>query len=165
MNFPDGRYGVYYTQSRNREWFTDVIYEFYYTKNQSRNSTGPHKNDAYFNNFLTYRSGWTYKSRIIGVPFFKYDENLNEVVNDRFLAHHFGISGYVPLKPGNYLPYKILLTHVNYDLSETKDKDLYFYTQLRVLEKPFEIELQLGADITTYRSPLYSGGLKLKKSF
>jgi hypothetical protein len=66
--------------------------------------------DNYYNNYL-YKTGWTYQDRIIGTPLFftksrakRYipgfvdpDEggfNFN-VVNNRIIAHHLGVEGYV----------------------------------------------------------------------
>ena len=65
-NFPDGRYAVYLEDNRDtfwgNSWLKAFIYEFYYTKNQSRSRAGSEEDgsDNYFNNNL-YRSGWTYK--------------------------------------------------------------------------------------------------------
>lgn len=66
--------------------------------------------DNYYNNYL-YKTGWTYQGRIIGTPLFftkarakRYIEGFSDpdeggfdfnVVNNRIIAHHVGIEGYV----------------------------------------------------------------------
>ncbi len=66
--------------------------------------------DNYYNNYL-YKTGWTYQDRIIGTPLFytkartkRYIPGFSDpdeggfdfnVVNNRIVAHHLGIEGYV----------------------------------------------------------------------
>ncbi|MGB3778446.1 MAG: capsule assembly Wzi family protein [Tunicatimonas sp.] len=71
--------------------------------------------DNYYNNYL-YKTGWTYQDRIIGTPLFftkarakRYIPGFSDpdeggfdfnVVNNRIIAHHLGIEGY--LKTAHY---------------------------------------------------------------
>ncbi len=97
-NFPDGRYAIYVEDNRDSfwgsSWFKAFMYEFYYTKNQSRTrrSSLVDGADNYFNNNL-YRSGWTYKNQVIGVPFILLNENRFRIGTNILAVHHFGISG------------------------------------------------------------------------
>src|SRR5690606_37697022 len=93
-----------------KKWWDAVMYEFYYTKNQSKNSLSTDGMDNYFNNHL-YRSGWTYGSRILGLPFITLQDSRFRVGNSIFIAHHLGISGMA----FNSMPYKLLTSYsVNY---------------------------------------------------
>lgn len=108
-NLPDGLYGMYFTRKKHSKWFKSALYEIHYTKSQS----GAHHNDQqnpdivlggednYFNHG-GYRSGWTYYGNVIGSPFFSpnkanADDLTDGVYNNRFVAHHFGVSGALPL--------------------------------------------------------------------
>ena len=46
---------------------------------------GPHLYDNYFNNGV-YPFGWTYKGRVIGLPFFTYDSDENYIMNNKFIG-------------------------------------------------------------------------------
>lgn len=125
-NFPDGLYGIYITRKNQSKWFKSFLYELYYTKDQS----GPYHNDpvtgevvggndSYFNHYI-YRTGWTYYGQTIGAPFFtpspagKDDITLG-VYNNRFIAHHFGICGDLPLD----IRYKLMFSYsLNYGQHE-----------------------------------------------
>lgn len=80
QNFPDGVNTFSFSFRDKNRWVSDVLYEFYYTRNQSGpfhdESLDPVTNhkywigvDNYFNNFF-YRSGWTYYNRPIASPLF-----------------------------------------------------------------------------------------------
>src|SRR5690606_16390754 len=76
-NTPDGRYSIYVEDVEDthvKKWVRAIMYELYYTKHQSYTSSGNDGTDNYFNNNL-YRSGWTYESRVLGVPFITLDED------------------------------------------------------------------------------------------
>ncbi len=116
----DGLWGA--TLYRNdRHPVETILYEFYYTKSQSGpgpsdpppgydQPNDPRGNpfggrDNYFNNGI-YADDWSYGGRIIGSPFFTYvDGNQNNpgrVINNRFIAHHIAIGGYLSNIPLDY---------------------------------------------------------------
>lgn len=95
-NFPDGVSGIHY-KPKNSTWLKGFLYEYVQTVSQSgrpretmtefgQQSGG----DNYFRNGI-YRSGWTYEGRTIGLPFILPILTSNNVVNNRSIAHHFGL--------------------------------------------------------------------------
>jgi len=166
-NFPDGRYGLFFDFENEKSLVNSFIYEIYYTKNQSVYS--PQKNDAYFNNYLTYRSGWTYHQRVLGAPFFKYDPVENRIENNSFLAHHIGISGSF----GNFFtryPYKLLVSYARNDGTIEKiyypaQDVVYWSFELQLLQNFVDLSLQLSGNYDSYMSPVYGAGVSLKKKF
>lgn len=132
-NFPDGTWGICYSNKNPKQWLSDVMYEFLYSKSQSgryhdRPATEEEKaqqdpcdpfygrkilggNDNYFNNG-EYQSGWTYYGRTIGTPFITplppdADGITLGVFNNRVIAHYIGIKGYFFQK----IPYKFRLSY------------------------------------------------------
>ncbi len=96
-NFPDGIWGINFKPSDIAP-ISSVLYEYVTTKNQS-GSDGGSGVDNYFNS-LIYKSGWTYDSNIIGLPFFVFDPSLvfdeneqNPVIVNSVSAHHIGALG------------------------------------------------------------------------
>lgn len=100
MNIPDGLWGVSIRQSKI-PFVSGLLYEYLNTTDQS----GPYHdkdgiiyggNDDYFANYI-YKSGWTYRGRIIGTPFITppyKDQNNNLIAyNNRVKVHHFGLNG------------------------------------------------------------------------
>ncbi|WP_421919691.1 capsule assembly Wzi family protein [Marinifilum sp.] len=119
---PDGVTGLYAEFKGEKNWVTSAMYENYYTRYQSGSTPGgtpiPGSDgalytgrDNYFNNYI-YKSGWTHYGRTLGLPFFapaQEDENGHTlgVINNRIVAHHFGVNGYL----FNKIPYRTLLTY------------------------------------------------------
>ncbi|MFD2832695.1 capsule assembly Wzi family protein [Gramella sp. AN32] len=168
-NFPDGRYAVYFEDNRDtfwgRDWLKKFMYEFYYTKNQSRDRAGSLVDgaDNYFNNNL-YRSGWTYQNRVIGIPFILLNEETRFRIGTNILTvHHLGISGEI----AEY-PYRFLLSYrKNYGL-----KDRFFINTREIFSSLLEVEIinsdfllkaQLGADIKNYQKSNFGVGLNISK--
>lgn len=132
-NWPDGLYGMYFSRKEGGKWFKSLVYEFYYTKNQSgplhdrpatpeeREQQDPSDpfygrivlggNDSYLNHG-EYQSGWTLYGRSIGVPFFTPETPVAGITygirNNRFYAHHLGICGHFPLLD---IRYKLLCSY------------------------------------------------------
>ncbi|MGM1057516.1 MAG: capsule assembly Wzi family protein [Bacteroidota bacterium] len=168
-NFPDGRYGIMLNFKDERKLVNNVLYEFYYTKNQSTKSSAPHKNDNYFNNFQTYRSGWTYEKRILGTPFFQYDPEKDMVINNKFTMHHIGISGSISNYFESY-PYKLMLSAGRNDgrhgVYFTPNEDVaYISYEMLILQNFVDLSFQLGAEYHSLYSPVYGAGLHLSKRF
>lgn len=176
QNFPDGTYGIYYGAKNKKQWISDVMYEFFYTKSQSgahhdRPATDEEKanqdihnhyygriilggNDNYFNN-SEYRSGWTYYGRTIGTPFLTpkapdTDGITLGVFNNRVLAHYLGIQGYICKK----LPYKVRLSYsLNYGSHsvplENRPPQFSFGMETGIVRNtrlPFQIDLGIYGD-------------------
>ncbi|MGV6829430.1 MAG: capsule assembly Wzi family protein [Flavobacteriales bacterium] len=92
-NFPDGIWGFYFKP--NRVDFTGFIdgflVEYVDTSDQSGKRNDSRGRDNYFNSGL-YRSGWTYDSNTIGLPFIYQGPTGIRIANNRVRALHFGIS-------------------------------------------------------------------------
>lgn len=154
-NFPDGRFGMYWKQHDKERLVNALLYEFYITE------TG--KQADYFNH-SAYQSGWTYRRRVLGVPFVTYDPARDRITNNIFLAHHIGIAG----DTGNYyepFPYLLLLsfsenhgTPINPFPSKTRFSTLY---QTRLYNGSFLINLQLAADFGSSSPPNYAAGISV----
>lgn len=181
QNKPDGLYGIYFTRKDKEQWFKSLVYEFYYTKDQS----GPHHdrpateeeiadkdpsdpfpdkivlggNDNYLNHG-EYRSGWSLYGQIIGLPFFTPTKAINGIINGsyntRFIAHHIGINGILPLMD---IEYKLMCSYsLNYgqysapfldkEGKTTNKPQFSFGLQFTVPEKqiPFTTSLNIGFD-------------------
>lgn len=163
-NTPDGRYGVYVSGENKEQFINGFIYEFYYTKDQSNGSTVTSDGiDNYFNNNL-YRSGWTYESRVLGVPFFTLNENRFRIGNNRFMAHHIGIGGIAFKK----VPYKFLTSfRKNYGAkginNYQENNVLSSYLDVLVWQSFFNVNVQIGSDFSSIASPNLGVGLRLSK--
>ena len=118
INRPDGVTGLYAKIKGDKNWVKSAMYENYYTKYQSGSTTGVKPDggfhtgqDDYFNNYV-YKSGWTHYGRTLGLPFFipaekNEDGHTLGVINNRIVAHHFGLTGYL----FNKIPYRTLLSY------------------------------------------------------
>lgn len=158
-NFPDGRYGLFFNKNEENNLVSSFIYEFYYTKNQSKGTK--FGADNYFNNGPTYFSGWTYYDKVIGAPLFTKNPNGLGVVNSMFIAHHMGIGGLMPFS-SKTIPYKFLATY--YRNNKTINS-LYLFMNSKVYSGIVELELNLGADFHENNSPIFGGGLQISKKF
>ncbi|WP_031428808.1 capsule assembly Wzi family protein [Flavimarina sp. Hel_I_48] len=95
-NFPDGVWGIYF-KPQKKGFVNAFLYEFVQTVSQSGKFVPPPNGnfrggDNYFNNSM-YQSGWTYKGRIIGLPFIIPNENGRGIKINRSFVHHLGLSG------------------------------------------------------------------------
>ena len=164
MNFPDGRYGIFISDIQEEIWIDGFMYEFYYTKNQSKNSLSTDGMDNYFNNNL-YRSGWTYGSRILGVPLITLKDTRFRVGNSIFVAHHLGVSG----TAFETIPYKLLTSYSrnygakgsHYAVPETIFST---YLDIKVLRAYMDLNVQLGGDFSIASSPNLGIGLHFSRS-
>ena len=167
-NFPDGRYGIYFENNEKNRLVNAVIYEFFHTRHQS-NNVNRWGADNYFGNGV-YNSGWTYESRILGAPFFIYDENEEMIINNKFTVHHIGISGQVT-DDWNVYPYKVLLTYAHNEgtfrrnLPFGDENALHVFGELRLLTRPFNLEIQLSSTFNSKQEPIFSSGISIHKFF
>jgi len=186
-NPADGRYGLYANLNKNQEvqlWVEKLLYEFYYTKDQSHDRT-PFKHvwDNYFNNGI-YRSGWTYENRILGLPFFtlnNYGSEYPIIGNNRVIVHHFGANGFLI----NRYKYKLLVSYRNnnghvrnkgdFDWVKFAEDDpsgkyklphevISTYLDVNLFNSFLNINMELGADFSSESSNL-GVGIKLNKTF
>lgn len=164
-NTPDGRYGIYVEDQRQGGWLDAVMYEYYYTRNQSKNTPTSDGKDNYFNNNL-YRSGWTYENRILGLPFILLDEDRFRVSHNNIVAHHLGLTG---TAFQNY-PYKLLTSYrLNYGAkagtSTPSEKIWSSYLDVKVWQQLVDINIQVGADVSSETASNLGAGIRLSKNF
>ena len=164
-NTPDGRYGIYIEDRETEKWVEAFIYEYYFTRNQSKNYPTTDGKDNYFNNHL-YRSGWTYENRIIGLPFILLDEDRFRVAHNNIVAHHFGLTGLAIYQ----YPYKFLASYrANYGVkggtSKPLERIISTYLDIKVWQEFVDVNLQVGADLHSEESSKVGIGLKIQKSF
>lgn len=112
----DGLWGVELevNDATKTDWLTHFIWEHVNTKRQNAKPGEEIGADQYYANYL-YRSGWTYKGRVIGLPLAYTDEvgNVRQVVNNIIVAHHFGLKGNIPISAltPNAVSYELLATY------------------------------------------------------
>ena len=166
-NFPDGRYGLFWKSEEKDRLVNSAIYEYYHTKDQSHdvNRWGA---DNYFNSSF-YTRGWAYQNKVIGSPLFTYDPEINKVINNKFSAHHIGIGGGFNYKFVAY-PYKLLITYLRKDGTYLqryipKRDEIYLNYNMQLLQKPFDLRINLGAEYSSVATPIYGVGLSLSKQF
>ncbi|MCB7480598.1 capsule assembly Wzi family protein [Christiangramia sediminis] len=170
-NLPDGRYAVYFEDNRDTfwgsSWLKAFMYEFYYTKNQSRRRVSSEVDgaDNYFNNNL-YRSGWTYRNQILGVPFILLNEDTRFRIGTNILTiHHLGLKG----KAFEEFPYRFLLSYrKNYGMkgtffSETREV-ISTLLELELINTDYILKAQIGADIKSYDNSNFGIGLNFSKT-
>lgn len=163
-NAPDGRYGLFYEAHEQDRLINAMIYEFYYTHNQSYTSSSG-TTDDYFNHWV-YESGWTYKNRVIGAPFFTYDREAQEVINNKFTAHHFGLRGQYSTLFRTF-PYEVLLSYSRnagtYENRFSPKQNIFStYLDVRVFQSSFDLNIQVATEFNTYTSPIYGAAVHLK---
>ena len=146
-NTPDGRYSIYIEDREENKWIEAFMYEYYFTRNQSKNYPTTDGKDNYFNNHL-YKSGWTYDHQVIGLPFFVIRDNLLGIAHNNIVAHHIGITGDAFYE----YPYKLLASYrANYGAKGGTSKPIerIFSTlvDVEVWQQVVRVNLQIGADI------------------
>ncbi|SDL80576.1 Capsule assembly protein Wzi [Salinimicrobium catena] len=161
-NTPDGRYGLFVTSTQKDHLVNSLMYEFYTTHHQSHTTSGPHKNDNYFNGNY---GGWAYFGNVVGAPFFSLNENETRVINNKFTAHHLGISGNFSSTLGDHR-YRLLLSYAQNDGTrpvrfEPKQDVFYALYDVKLLQKEVELNLQFAAEYDNYKAPVYGAGLHL----
>ena len=164
-NTPDGRYGIYIKDQQPEKWVQAIMYEYYFTRNQSKNYPTVDGKDNYFNNHL-YRSGWTYEKRIIGLPFIMLDQDRFRVAHNNIVAHHIGITGMAFYT----YPYKFLASYRgNYGAkggtSKPIERIISTYLDINVLQEFVNLNVQVGVDVNSEATSNVGLGLKVQKSF
>ncbi|MDT0686539.1 capsule assembly Wzi family protein [Autumnicola psychrophila] len=166
FNTPDGRYGLFiedtYKLSENN-WVKALMYELYYTLDQSEGSGTTDGDDNYFSHNL-YKSGWTYENRIIGIPFITMNDERSKVYNNTLVAHHLGIKGMA----FNSYPYRLLNSYrINYgykgnDVLDNKILSSFLEVEVYSLND-FHINIQIGADFISDAPANLGAGILLTK--
>jgi len=88
QNMADGVYGIFW-ELPDYSALRGLIYEYVQTTVQSGPIGSRNGGDDYFNHYV-YQSGWTYKDRVVGLPFFTTGDGLPPIINNRISAHHLG---------------------------------------------------------------------------
>jgi hypothetical protein len=88
QNLADGVFGVFW-ELPDYSALKGLVYEYVQTTVQSGPPGSPGGNDDYFNHGV-YESGWTYKNRTVGLPFFTTVDGIPPLNNTRITAHHLG---------------------------------------------------------------------------
>ena len=131
-NFPDGVWGAY-LEPEGISWLDAIDLEYVQTVSQSgRPVAGIYgkEGDRYFYNF-TYRSGWTYDRRVIGLPFILPGAYDAENYNDRSYVVHFGATGsYGNWQYRGKISYATNLGTYNFPYN-SREHALYSYGELR----------------------------------
>ncbi|UJH89846.1 hypothetical protein LZ575_12635 [Antarcticibacterium sp. 1MA-6-2] len=91
------------------------------------------------------------------------------IINNNFTTHHIGIGG----EFFNYFvsyPYKLMFTYGNnygryHTPYEPKQEVGYIYSELGVLRKYLNLDVQLGAEFNSVQSPIFGVGIQLSKTF
>ena len=126
LNKFDGKYKIE-VHNLSSKILSKFVYEYINTMNQSGSlgaSDSTYGWDNYFNHYL-YQSGWTYKEKIIGNPLFTLGNNygrysnVNYIINNRIIAHHFAMSGKL-----NKIKFRFLFTNSK-NYGNYPDKDFY----------------------------------------
>ncbi len=168
-NFPDGRYALFIEDNRDTfwgaSWLKAIMYELYYTKNQSRDrqSSVVDGSDNYFSNNL-YRSGWTYNEHILGMPFILLNDSQFGIGTNIVLVHHVGITGNL----FEDIPYRFLLSYrQNYGRKDSfftvKREVFSSLIEIDLLKRDYNLKLQFGADIKSYENSNFGIGVNFSK--
>ena len=162
-NTPDGRYGIFYEADSKKQLINSVIYELTYSQHHSYTFPTVDGPDNYFRHGV-YKSGWTYKDRILGSPFFTLNPEGEGLINDKFTAHHIGLGGTVKHSYTSY-PYKLLLSYARNDGTyekrfRPKQDVFYFLTEISAVVKGnISITLLVGGEYDSYKPPIYGLGI------
>ena len=162
-NFPDGRYGIYYEDVETEKLFNSFILEYYTTRNQ-RNPDGSISGLEYFSHGI-YQSGWTYRNRIIGAPFFTPDNDGTGISNNKFTALHLGAGGRLPFGAYSF-PYKLLLSYDHREGSwqnwiNPNENIVHAYVNATVFDRAFKVNFEMGADLGADAGSNFGAGLHL----
>ena len=141
---------MYFEKKEKDNLLNAVNYEFYYTKNQSKDSESQNY-DNYFN-FYEYGEGWAYLKNFMGVPFFTYDSGTRGITGNSFIAHHLGIGGQLNI-PFETNPYRLLLTYVQnlgtYRNPFSSEQNLYTFFEMGLIQSPVNIDLQFSTETSS----------------
>ena len=98
-----------------------------------------------------------------------YDPERIRVKNNKFLAHHLGISGSVGDYYNSY-PYKLLASYSRNEGTverryNPKQDVLFWGLEMLIFRDILDINLELGGEYKSDATPLYGAGISLIKKF
>jgi len=156
-NYPDGLYGMYWDLGEN-SMLKGLLLEYIQTTWQG----GVAVNDNYFNHG-TYRSGWTYRNRSLGIPFFTYDATLPGFTNNSIAAFHLGAHAII-----NDVDYQLRASYVKNQGTRSapfNPEENTLYTQVimgKQLNERLRLGVSLGADFSNLKDSNVTLGLSLR---
>jgi len=154
-NKPDGLYGIFYKNKKNRDAIIQsVVMEYYHTSYQGGSvfKEGDHiigGRDNYFNHG-EYRSGWTHQGRTIGSPLFTTGtkDGHTVIANNRFKGFHIGVGGQLL-----GFPYKTYFTYTHnygtYNMPYTSTLNQFsglFEVNIPMEKIPFKLDVACALD-------------------
>ncbi|MDZ7694375.1 MAG: capsule assembly Wzi family protein [Balneolaceae bacterium] len=91
----DGMWGGGIIFKEEHPILKSLLYEHINTKRQDSFDFEPRGSQNYYSNFV-YRSGWTYKNRVLGNPLILTNgSNRSPITNNIIVAHHLGANGFI----------------------------------------------------------------------
>ncbi len=172
-NFPDGVWGVSVSPTSSK-LFKKLLYEYVQTVSQSgrpravQNGGQQSGGDNYFING-TYRSGWTYEGRTIGLPFIAIttsSEGIAPSTNNRSIAHHIGASG--SFWKLDYIAKLTYVENLGTYAVPRSPKDTFVYSYFKALlpvEKIGVFSAEIGADFNDDRDTSFGVGVGYRYTF
>lgn len=159
-NYPDGLYGMYWESGKN-SILKGLLLEYIQTTWQG----GVEVNDNYFNHG-TYRSGWSYRNRGLGIPFFTFDPSIPGFSNNRIAAIHLGATAAF-----NEVNYRLMASYlknqgtraVPYTASVNT-----LYTQFQMgkqLNEQLRLGVSIGADFSNANDSNFTLGVSLRYKY
>ncbi len=162
-NFPDGIWGFYF--GPNTVDFDSFITGFSLEYVQTTDQSGRDRPDNYFNNGV-YRSGWTYDSNTIGLPFIVPSGDSSLTLYNRTRAINVGLAA----RDGNW-SFKTKMSFAQnlgtYRIPiDPEEFAIYSYLNTTYsLEKYGNFSLLLGFDYSDQNKDTFGGGLTYTYSY
>ena len=173
-NFPDGVWGISVSPKASK-LFKTFLYEYVQTVSQSGSPravdmAGNQQSggDNYFING-TYRSGWTYEGRTIGLPFITVvanPEGVDPNTNNRSIAHHLGVAG--GFWKLDYILKLTYLENLGTFAVPRSPRDTFVYSYFKTLlpvENIGVFSAEIGADFNEDRDTFFAAGLGYRYTF
>ena len=172
-NFPDGVWGIS-VSPKSSTLFKKFLYEYVQTVSQSgspravQNDGQQSGGDNYFING-TYRSGWTYEGRTIGLPFITVvpsAEGIAAGTNNRSIAHHLGVAG--SFWKLDYILKLTYLENLGTFAVPRSPRDTFVYSYFKALlpvENIGVFSAEIGADFNEDRDTFFGAGIGYRYTF
>ncbi|MDM9631130.1 capsule assembly Wzi family protein [Robiginitalea aurantiaca] len=163
QNLADGVFGVFW-ELPDYSALRGLVYEYVQTTYQSGPQGITNGNDDYFNHNV-YRSGWTYKDRVVGLPYFTTADGLPPIINTRIIAHHLGarIQSFDE-KWDLRLMGSYTINKGRYDAPFNPEENV-FYAHARVfyaLRETMQLGFSIGTDVSSVKQDNFGIGLSFR---
>jgi len=167
-NFPDGVWGVHF-EPRKKGAISKVLYEYIDTNDQSASQVSGF--DNYFSNNV-YRSGWSYNTNIIGMPFILLDPTVEinattgPILSNRVSVHHLGIKGNI--KKVEWTLKTSIASHKGTFANPFEERQSLWHNYISGLyttKMAGSFKLFVGLDTGTSIDANFGGGLEYSYSF